>query len=326
VALEALIAANPPPPDRVVRFQDITPRTSKERMFRTWLLDRKTPLTGDTLTNASPMFDTDKNNWYVGMRFDQKGTKIFGRLTAENVGRRLAIVLDDAVDTAPVIEGPIPNGNASITMGGFKSQQEILDDAKSLSVVLRAGALPAPVFLQEQRTVGATLGADAIQKGKLAVIVTAVMIILAMLFYYRGTGVASLIALGTNMLLLLAALAMFGATLTLPGIAGLALTMGMALDANIIQFERIRDELSAGKTARAAVDAGFDKAFSAIFDSNVTTALSAVVLLQFGSGPIRGFATTLLVGVLINTFSSVVVPRLILDYFTKARRAQTLSI
>lgn len=323
--LEEAVKKNPPPPDRVVRYEESKLPDGTAR-WRTWLLDRKTPLTGDALVNAFVAFDNDKNSYYVAMKFDQKGAVAFERLTRENVKRRMAIVLDDTVDSAPVIEGPIPNGNASITLGGFKSQQEILNDAKSLSLVLKAGALPAPVYPQEERTVGATLGEDAISKGQAAVLWTTLIIVALMAFYYRGAGLVGLVALGVNMLLLLAALAAFKATLTLPGIAGLALTIGMAIDANIIQFERIREELIAGKTARAAVDAGFDKAFSAIFDSNVTTLLSAIVLYQYGSGPIRGFATTLGLGVLINTFTAVVIPRLLLDWVTKVRRAQTLSI
>lgn len=324
--LDRLIRTKPPAPDRVVRYQDITPRDSKTKLFRTWLLDRKTPLTGDSLVNAFVAFDNDKNQYYVAMKFDQKGAVTFGRLTAENVRKRMAIVLDENVDSAPVIEGPIPNGNASITLGGFKSQQEILDDAKALSVVLKAGALPAPVFTQEERTVGATLGEDALSKGRQAITWTTVLIVIMMLVYYRGSGAAGLFALAANMLILLAVLAVAGATLTLPGIAGFALTIGMAIDANIIQFERVRDELRAGKVPRAAVDAGFDKAFSAIFDAHATTCLSALVLLQYGSGPIRGFATTLLAGSIINIFTAVIVPRIILDYFTKGRRASTLSI
>jgi preprotein translocase subunit SecD len=325
-ALAQLIKDNPPPADRVVRFQEERTSQGGEKKWRTWLLDRKTPLTGDSLVNAQVAFDNDKNNYFVSMRFDQHGAVIFEQLTRNNVKKRMAIVLDDIVDSAPVIEGPIPNGNASITLGGFKNQKEILEDAKALSIVLKAGALPAPVYPQEQRTVGATLGDDAVAKGKASVLATLVMIVVLLCVYYRGSGVVACFALAFNMLLLLAALTLIGATLTLPGLAGLALTVGMAVDANIIQFERIREELRLGKTARAAVDAGFDKAFSAIFDANVATLLAAVVLYQYGSGPIRGFATTLALGVLMNTFTAVVVPRLILDYFTKALRVQELSI
>lgn len=323
--LQSFIAKHPPPTDRVVRFQEER-FPDATRKWRTWLLDRKTPLTGDSLVNAFVAFDNDKNNYYVAMKFDQKGAIIFEQLTRANVRRRMAIVLDDIVDSSPVIEGPIPNGNASITLGGFKNQKEILEDAKSLSIVLKAGALPAPVYPQEERTVGATLGDDAVSKGKASVFWTGVLIVLMLVIYYRVSGVIAVIALGFNMLLLLAGLTLFGATLTLPGLAGLALTVGMAVDANIIQFERIREELRLGKTARAAVDGGFDKAMSAILDANIATFLTCIVLYQYGSGPIKGFATTLLLGVLSNTVTALIVPRLLLDYLTRIRRVQELSI
>lgn len=323
--LTRALALAPPPNDRVVRFEEQKLQDGSKK-WRTWLLDRKTPLTGDSLVNAFVAFDSDKNSYYVAMKFDQKGAVVFERLTRENTKRRMAIVLDDTVDSAPVIEGPIPNGNASITLGGFKSQEEVLADAKELSIVLKAGALPAPVYPQEQRTVGATLGDDAVSRGKAALIASALLIIGIMLAYYRGSGAIAVAALSVNMLILLASLSALGSTLTLPGLAGLALTIGMAVDANIIQFERIREELFNGKTARAAVDSGFDKAFSAIFDANVTTLLAAIVLWQYGSGPIRGFATTLGLGVIVNTGTAVIVPRLVLDYLTRIRKVQALSI
>lgn len=317
---------HPAPENRKVGIEEDKAPGSETVSYTTWLLDKKTPLTGDALTDAMVAFDQEQNGYYVNMRFDRRGAEVFEKLTRENTKRKMAIVLDDAVDSAPIINGPIPNGSAQITLGGGRSQQETLEEAKNLVVVLKAGALPAPVYPQEERTVGATLGDDAIQKGKLAMGFALLFISIMMVIYYRGTGFAGVIAVFVNMLLLFAALSAFGATLTLPGIAGLALTVGMAVDANIIQFERIRDELMLGKTARAAVDAGFDKAFSAIFDANATTAIASVVLLQYGSGPIQGFATTLLLGVIINTFTAVVVPRLILEYFTRGRRVEKLSI
>lgn len=323
--LQKAIALQPPPPDRVIRYEEVKQKAGPSK-WRTWLLERRTPLTGDFLVDAFVQRDTDQNSWFVSMRFDPKGGEIFGRLTAENVKRRMAIVLDDLVDSAPIIQTAIPNGTAQITLGGFKSDAEIFADAKELALVLKAGALPAPLYPQEQRTVGATLGEDAIAKGESAIFATAIITIILLLGYYRGTGAVGLVALSVNMLMMMAGLSALNATLTLPGLAGLALTMGMAIDANIIQFERIREELRAGKTARAAVDAGFDKAFSAIFDSNATTLVAAVILLSYGSGPVRGFASTLGMGVLINTFTAVVVPRLILDYVARARNAQTLSI
>ena len=326
--LQDFVKKYPPPTNRVVGIEEFKERPDPtiKPSYRTWLLDRKTPLTGDSLVDAYVYFDNDENQYVVNMKFDRKGGVIFEKLTRDNTKRKMAIVLDDVVDSAPIIQGPIPNGSARITLGGSKTQQEILEDARALSIVLKAGALPAPVYPQENRTVGATLGDDAVAKGRIAMLASVALVLLYMLFYYRVTGAIGVVALSINMLLLVATLSGFDATLTLPGIAGLALTIGMAVDANIIQFERIREELRLGKTARAAVDAGFDKAFSAIFDANVTTLIAAIVLYQYGSGPIRGFATTLGIGVVINTFTAVVVPRLILDYFTRGRRVQELSI
>ena len=327
-ALEAFLGTHPPPADRVVGIQEFRDRPDDTipPVYRTWLLDRKTPLTGDSLVDAYVNFSSDENQYAVSMKFDQKGGTIFEKLTRNNTKRKMAIVLDEVVDSAPIIQGPIPNGTAQITLGGAKTQDEILKDAKALEIVLKAGALPAPVNIQENRTVGATLGADAVEKGKLAMSAALGAVILLILLYYRGSGLAGIVAMGVNLLFLLAMLSVLEATLTLPGIAGLALTVGMAVDANIIQFERIREELHLGKTARAAVDAGFSKAFSAIFDANVTTLLACIVLYQYGSGPIRGFATTLGWGVVFNTLTAVIVPRLCLDYFTRGRRIQNLSI
>jgi preprotein translocase subunit SecD len=330
--LRSLVEQYPPPPDRVVRFQEmaqIDPESGAElstKTWRAWLLERRTSLTGDSLVDAFVAFDSDENNYYVAVQFDRKGAVSFERLTRENIHRKMAIVLDDRVDSAPLIQSVIPNGNARITLGGFKSQDEVLADAKGLSIVLKAGALPAPVFPQEERTVGATLGDDAVNKGKLTLLVSLISVTLLMVVYYRFSGFVGVVALAANMLFLIAMLSGFDATLTLPGIAGLALTIGMAVDANVIQFERIRDELRAGKRVQVAVDAGFTKAFSAIFDANVTTLLAAIVLYQYGSGPIRGFATTLGIGVMINTFSAVVIPRLGLEWAIRAFKTDRLSI
>lgn len=313
------------PSDRVVGLQEIEGDERSPTVIRTWLLERRTPLTGDALANAFVAFDSEKNQYYVAMKFDPKGAIVFERLTTENTKRKMAIVLDDIVDSAPVIQGPIPNGNASITLGG-RSQQEMLDEAKALTIVLKAGALPAPVFPQEERTVGATLGDDAVAKGKTALSFALIGVAVLMLVYYQLSGVIGVVALTVNLLLLFAGLSALSATLTLPGIAGLALTVGMAVDANIIQFERIREELRDGKAPRGAVDAGFNKAFSAILDANITTFIAAIILLQYGSGPIRGFATTLSLGVLINTLTAVVVPRLVFDWLTRGLRVSKVSI
>lgn len=325
-ALKEFLAKYPPPADRVVGVEEFKENAQADSVYRTWLLDRRTPITGDSLTDAFVAFDNEQNNYYVAMKFDRKGAVLFEKLTRDNTKRKMAIVLDDIVDSAPIIQGPIPGGNAQITLGGYKSQQEIMKEAKALEIVLKAGALPAPLYPQEQRTVGATLGDDAVVKGQAALGFAGLLVIILMIAYYKFSGVVGTLALGVNLLFLFSTLSAFSATLTLPGIAGLALTIGMAVDANIIQFERIREELRLGKTSRAAVDGGFDKAFSAIFDANVTTLLAAIVLLQYGSGPIRGFATTLGVGVFINTFTAVVVPRLVLDWYVRTFRPSEVSI
>ena len=325
--LRAFLDKHPPPADREVAIQEFREsQTSKEVLYRTWLLDRRTPLTGDALVDAYVAFDSEENQYNVHMKLDKKGAVIFERLTRENTKRKVGIVLDDILDSAPLIQTPIPDGRVRITLGGFKSKEEILADAKALSIVLKAGALPAPLYQQEERTVGATLGDDAVAKGKIA-LGTALLLVMFMLgVYYRLSGGFGMVALGVNLLLLFAALSAFGATLTLPGIAGLALTVGMAVDANIIQFERIREELRLGKTIRAAVEGGFDKAFSAIFDANFTTLIACVILYQEGSGPIKGFALTLGFGTLINTFTAVVVPRLGLSWVARRRGLAELSI
>lgn len=324
-ALKDFLKKYPPPDERVVGLQEIK-RGEDDKVYQTWLLERRTRLTGDALVDAYTQFDPEEGGYHVTMKFDQKGAIAFEKLTGENIKRRMAIVLDDIVDSAPVIQSKIPGGTARITLNSYGSQREMLESAKALAIVLKAGALPAPVRPQEERTVGATLGDDAVIKGRTALTVAIVLVFALMIFYYRISGLVGTAALTINLLFLFAALSALGATLTLPGIAGLALTIGMAVDANIIQFERIREELATGKTARAAVDAGFEKAFSAIFDANVTTFLASVILQSIGSGPIRGFATTLMIGVITNTFTAVVVPKLILDFIVRGRRMQELSI
>lgn len=323
-SLQAFINQNPPPSDRVVSYSK-EPSPEGDR-WRTWLLDRKTPLTGDSIVGASENFNPDESRWFVQLKLDRPGALAFDTLTTQNVKKRVAIVLDDEVNSAPVINERIPGGNVSITLGGSKTSQEILKEAQALAVVLNAGALPAPVYPQEERTVGATLGDEAVAKGNTVVLASAIMVIVIMVGYYKACGVLAIFAMSVNLLLQFAVLAGLNASLTLPGLAGLALTIGMAVDSNVVQFERVRDELRLGKTVRAAIDGGLDKSFSAIFDSNMTTALSAVVLMQYGSGPIRGFAATLLAGVLINSFTAVVVPRLVLEYVSRTRTLQRLSI
>jgi preprotein translocase subunit SecD len=256
----------------------------------------------------------------VSITFDKKGARLFERITADNVKKRLAIVLDDNVYSAPVIQEKIAGGEARIT-GNFTTEE-----ARDLAIVLRAGALPAPVQILEERTVGPSLGTDSIRMGLLSMCVGGILVILFMAIYYKGSGVVADFALMLNILLIAGGLAGFGATLTLPGIAGIILTIGMAVDANVLIFERIREEMNLGKTPRAAVDAGYDRATLTILDANVTTLIAALVLFQFGTGPVKGFAVTLSLGVVASLFTALVLTRAIFDYFLISRKVRTISI
>jgi preprotein translocase subunit SecD len=240
----------------------------------------------------------------------------------------MAIVLDDNVHSAPRINEKIPGGRARITMGraGAKSLEEWMSDAQTLALVLKAGALPAPVTTGEIRQVGASLGDELIKKGALAAVVGLALVVLFIAVYYRRAGLIADVALILNGAMILALLAAFNATLTLPGIAGFVLTLGMAVDANVLINERIREEFANGKSPRAAVDQGYDRVFWTIFDSHVTTLIAAGILFSTGTGPIRGFATALIVGLLASLFTSIVVTRVITTYFVHGRNAQTLSV
>ncbi len=272
-------------------------------------------LTGDDINDAHVSMN-QFNEPYVALEFKPRGGRIFSEVTGANVGKRFAIVLDQKMRSAPVIRERIGGGRASIEMGGG-GYDEQLADASVLSLVLRTGALPAPVTIGEVRVVGATLGADAIAAGVKATFLGGLLVLAFMVLYYRTIGVVADIALMLNVMFILALLAAFGATLTLPGIAGIALTIGMAVDANIIIFERIREELRLGKTARAAVDSGFGKAVTAVLDANITTFIAGVVLFSYGTGPIKGFAVTLMIGIATTLFSAIFVSRTMLDLLTR---------
>lgn len=272
------------------------------------LVSKVASLAGDTIVNAKTEFSSRGfGEPYVSLTLNAKGAQIFADLTAANVGKRLAIVLDGKVVSAPVIREAIPSGQAQIS-GNFT-----VNEANDLSVILRAGALPAPVVVEEERTVGPLLGADSIKSGINATLIGAALVFLFMIVYYRLAGMIANIALVLNLLIILACLAMFKGTLTLPGIAGLILTIGMSVDANVLIYERIREELHVGKTLRAAIAAGYHRAFSAIFDSNITTVVAAALIFKFGTGPIRGFAVTLTIGLLANLFTAVVCTRAIFE-------------
>jgi preprotein translocase subunit SecD len=280
----------------------------------------RTLITGEYITNAEVRIDQQYNTPYVSLEFASQGARVFERITGENIKKRLAIVLDGTVYSAPVIQDKISGGQASIT-GSFT-----MNDARDLAIVLRAGALPAPVRILEQRTVGPSLGRDSIRQGLIASLLAGIVTVLFMFMYYRQSGLIADFALLLNIPLILACLAAFGATLTLPGIAGIILTVGMAVDANVLIFERIREESRLGKTPRAAVEAGYERATLTILDSNITTLIAALVLFQFGTGPVRGFAVTLSVGILSSLFTAIIVTRLIFDYLLINRRVRTLSI
>ncbi len=281
-------------------------------------------LTGDDINDAQVSFDDRTGMPNVAMSFKPRGARVFADATEQNVGRRFAIVLDDQVRSAPVIRERIAGGRASIEMG-TSDMQSARDDAATLSLVLRTGSLPAPVNVGDVREVGASLGGDAIRSSLLATVIGGAIVIVFMVAVYRLSGVAAVLALSMNVLLVLALLAAVGATLTLPGIAGIALTVGMAVDCNIIIYERIREERKLGKTARSSVDAGFDKALWSVLDANITTFIAGVVLYTYGTGPIKGFSVTLMIGILTTLFTGIFVSRTFMDFLARKSNAR-LSI
>jgi protein-export membrane protein SecD len=286
---------------------------------RYYILD-KTVLTGASLTNAKVEFEGQFGQTVVGIEFNREGARIFEDVTGRNIQRNLAIVLDGIVQSAPVINQKIPEGKAVI-QGSFSAE-----GAKLLATVLRAGALPAPVKVIEERTVGPTLGDDSIRSGFMSALIGIIVVFIFMIIYYRASGLITDIALALNLIMLLAVMAYFQITITLPGIAGMALTLAMAVDANVLILERIREELASGKTARVAVDTGYQKVFWTILDANITTLIAAVFLFQFGTGPIKGFAVTLSIGLIVSMFTAVSVTKLIYDFLFKENLLLKLKI
>jgi preprotein translocase subunit SecD len=291
-----------PDGDEILYQRRVDKETHQERKIP-FVVQRKAYVTGRDVATARVSIDQNTSEPYVSVDFNAAGGRAFADLTDANVGRRLAIVLDGNVHSAPQIRERIPSGRAQIT-GGFTSAE-----ATDLAIVLRAGALPAPVQVLEERTVGPSLGADSIRKGLVSTAAAALAVVLFMLIYYRLSGLVADLALALNLLLLLAAMAGFHATLTLPGIAGIVLTIGMAVDTNILIFERIREELRGGKTVRASIDAGFSRAFRTIVDTHVTVLVSAAILYQFGTGPVKGFAVTLTLGIAASMITAIFVVR-----------------
>jgi len=286
-----------------------------------YLVQNKVELEGEHLTDARVAPNPNRpGKMLINFRLDRRGARTFSRVTAENVGKQLAIILDQTVKSAPRIDGRIPSGDGQIT-GSFSDQE-----AKDLAIVLRAGALPVNLNFIEERTVGPTLGADSLQKGLMSAFVGLGLTALFLLVYYQFGGLLALLALVMNMIIVLAAMAVLRAALSLPGIAGLVLSVAMAVDANVLIFERIREELLKSKTVSASIDAGYKNALSAIIDSNLTTLFAGVVLLYFGTGPIKGFAVTLCIGILASMFTALFVTRFFFDLVTRRRRLEKLSI
>ncbi len=308
--------------DEPESFQDASGATTN--FYRMYHMENSAELTGGVISEARATFG-QQGSPYAGQQIvlldmNSDGVKTWARVTGANIGKRVAIVLDKKVRMAPVIEDRISGGSTVIK--GFAD----IGEAQDIAIVLRAGALPAPVNIIEERIVGPSLGADSIRKGTLSVIIGLVIIMIFMVIYYKLAGSIADFALIWNIVLVMSILATLGATLTLPGIAGLILTVGMSIDANVIVFERIREELRKGKTARSAIDSGYSRALTTIIDANVTTIIAALVLYQFGTGPIRGFATVLFWGIVISMFTAVFVTRTIFNSMTSRKQLQTLSI
>ena len=322
------------PDDRMIGYQHHPVYIDEEEgilddqrsYWLTYLIYRDTEVTGDYIQDARVAIDQDFNQPYVALNFDAAGADMFAQTTTENVGQRFAIMMDDEVQSAPVINEPITMGRARITMGDMRSFTEIQQDAQNLVIVLRHGALPAPIELQFETLVGPTLGQDSIESSTEALIIASILVILFMLIYYKRSGGISTIALTMNLTFIMAMLAGLGATLTLPGIAGIILTVGMAVDANVIIYERIREEYVLGKPMKESINEGFAKAYSAVFDANITTGIAGLVLLQYGTGPIRGFAVTLLIGIAATLFTAVYVTRLLFIEWMERTKTNKLSI
>jgi preprotein translocase subunit SecD len=285
-----------------------------------YLVESPVLMTGEVITDARVRPGTRLEGPYVAVELDPRGAQIFDEITGANVGRRLAIILDGTVYSAPVIRERIPGGQVQIT-GRFT-----IEEAHDLAIVLRSGALPAPVTIEEERTVGPSLGRDSIRQGQISFVIGATLVLVFMAIYYSRAGLLADFGLTLNILLLLCVMAALEATLTLPGIAGIVLTLGMSVDANVLINERMREELRDGKSPREAVKLGYSRAWSAIRDSNITTFVAGLILFQFGTGPVKGFAVTLCVGVITGIFSCIVVTRAWYDYLISVRRLERISV
>lgn len=286
-----------------------------DRIYQFYILKKDPELTGGVVVNARSNIDPTNNTPVVYMEMNSDGSADWARITGANINKQIAIVLDNVVYSAPVVRNKITGGSSQIE--GMANIQE----AKLLEIVLKAGALPAPLTIIEERTVGPSLGEDSIQKGLYSSIIALILVAIFMIFYYRFAGGVADLALAFNMIVILGIMASFHATLTLPGIAGLILSIGMAVDSNVLIYERIREELAGGKPIRTAIEIGYKKAFSAIMDGHVTSIITAIILYQFGTGPIQGFALTLLIGLIANLFTAIVMTRIVFDIMTDKGRS-----
>jgi preprotein translocase subunit SecD len=323
--LKDWVAHLPVPPDREIGYEieyrtvdEVTLR-QEEAGWRTYFLKSRAEITGDMIRDAAATPSQGQSSlggWYVALTFTEQGGSLFEKITAANVKRRFAIILDGRTESAPVIQTVIPGGHASITLGSSDPEAQ-LRDARKLELVLRSGALPAPISPSNEQRIGPSLGQDSIRLAVQGALGGATLVLLFMLLYYQRAGFVANFGVTLNLLLQLAILASFGASMTLPGIAGLALTIGMSVDNNVLINERIREELGGGKSPRAAVEVGYKRALSAIIDGNVTTVIAGLVLAQYGTGPLKGFAITLMVGVLCNIFTGVVGTRMVFDFWVR---------
>ena len=296
-----------------------------EAIWRTYVVKSRAEVTGDSIVTANVGFDQQTGTPEVNLKLDRNGADRFESMSGENIGRKMAIMLDDEVMSDPIFNDRIPGGNVRITMGQTPGQS-VREAANDLVKVLKSGSLPARLVKEFEIRVGADLGKDAVESGFWAFVFGLGAVVLFTGVYYRIAGIIAVFALVMNVLLILAAMAFFQATLTLPGIAGIVLTLGMAVDANVIIYERIRELLRDGYTARAAIEAGYDRAFTTILDSQLTTAIAGIVLWQYGSGPIRGFAITLLIGITTSIFTAVFCTRLFFDFQANRRGFDRVSI
>jgi preprotein translocase subunit SecD len=331
--LRAWTATLNAPDDHVIGFEGVTepvpdtePLQFKQVGWRTLYLYGRAEVTGDSITDAS--IGQDQQNfgqYYVSLTFSPAGADRFEEITGANINRRFAIILDDTIDSAPVIRSKIAGGRAQITMGAGDAEKQ-LHDANQLERLLRAGALPAPITPSSESIIGPSLGRDAIREAVKGGTYGVTAVILFMVFYYRKSGFVADVAVLFNLMLQMAVLASFSATMTLPGVAGLALTLGMSVDVNVLINERIREELRAGKTVRAAVEAGYSRAWPSIVDGHATVFISGLILMQYGSGPVKGFAVTLVIGILCSLFTGFFCTRLVFDWWVRGAKVKRLSV